>query len=140
MLVYTLKRLLMMIPVFFLISLFIFVLLNLAPGRPGESGGDQAQSARVANQSALLFKQQFHLDKPILFNTRFNLGEAEVRELLVTAFALSGDPPAGARIAAREALEDGGAYLVPGLVALSSGSEPELAWRAQQFQIGRAHV
>ena len=39
MLQYTIKRLLLMPPTFFLVSLVIFIVLNVAPGRPGAGGG-----------------------------------------------------------------------------------------------------
>ena len=39
MLQYALKRLLLVVPTFFLISMVIFLVLNVAPGKPGEVGG-----------------------------------------------------------------------------------------------------
>ena len=44
---YILRRLLLMIPTFFGISLLIFLVLNLAPGRPGK----QAESADVVSNA-----------------------------------------------------------------------------------------
>ncbi|HNH48021.1 MAG TPA: hypothetical protein PKY30_13335, partial [Myxococcota bacterium] len=95
MLQYTLRRVLLMVPVFFLISLLVFLLLNLAPGRPGERGGaenGQSGKTEVTSESVMLFKQQFSLDKPILFNTRSWMDQAEVRQLLSNAYGLEGDP------------------------------------------------
>ncbi len=121
MLQYTLRRILLMVPVFFLISLLVFLLLNLAPGRPGERGGaesGQSGKTEVTSESVMLFKQQFALDKPILLNTRSWMDQGEVRRLLSDAYGLEGDPTPADRVAAREALEDGGFYLVRHLVAL----------------------
>lgn len=121
MLQYTLRRVLLMVPVFFLISLLVFLLLNLAPGRPGERGGaenGQSGKTEVTSESVMLFKQQFSLDKPILLNTRSWIDQADVRQLLSDAYGLEGDPLPAARVAAREALEDFGVYLVRHQVAL----------------------
>lgn len=129
MLQYALKRLLLIPPTFFLVSLVIFAVLNLAPGRPGSSTqgfegtreGDQRESYR-------LFKEQFNLDKPILFNTRFLLTLNDTRALLDAAH----DPRAVAatRIDAQEKLEDYGRALVRHLVVLLD--EPEYARRASE--------
>lgn len=130
MLQYTLRRVLLMVPVFFLISLLVFLLLNLAPGRPGERGGaenGQSGKTEVTSESVMLFKQQFSLDKPILFNTRSWMDQAEVRQLLSDAYGLEGNPLPAARVAAREALEDFGTYLVRHQVALIlQDSNPDL--------------
>ena len=57
MLQYALKRCLLIPPTFFLVSIVIFVVLNLAPGRPGEqaqlngekAGTQQRESYRIGN-------------------------------------------------------------------------------------------
>ena len=86
MLQYTIKRLLLMPPTFFLVSLVIFIVLNVAPGRPGASAAaaESGESSDSANQreSFRIFKEQFNLDKPILFNVRFNLTRGEIEEIL----------------------------------------------------------
>ena len=101
MLQYTIKRLLIMIPTFFVVSVVIFLILNLAPGRPGQAG-DQGISKTAesvgARESYRIFKEQFNLDKPILLNTRFALEQSEVRELLVVGYNLAGKPSAAERI------------------------------------------
>src|SRR3954469_2967645 len=113
---YLLRRLLFMIPTFFGISLLIFAVLNLAPGRPGA----QTESADVASiargeqtqESYKIFREQFNLDKPILLNTRYALRTEEVRhDLEVVAQVL----PATIveRLAVQERLDDLGNYAVP---------------------------
>src|SRR6185369_973303 len=85
---YILRRLLLMIPTFFGISLMLFLILNLAPGRPGAlQNADLAQTMRgeVTQESYRIFREQFHLDKPVLFNTRFTLTRDEVRALVSAA-------------------------------------------------------
>src|SRR5690606_20332474 len=118
---YLLRRLLMMIPTFFGISIIVFAVLNLAPGRPGA----QADSADVAanargeqtQESYAVFREQFNLDKPIFLNTRFALDTGEVRrDLRVVAEA---DPARIVeRIAVQDRLGDLGNYAVPHLMAV----------------------
>lgn len=126
MLQYTLKRLLLTIPTFFFISLLLFLVLNIAPGRPGAAagGGDGERGNQEQKESYRIFKEQFNLDKPILLNTRFALEQSEVRELLVTGFNLEGDPSAAQRIEAQDNLEDYGNYLVRHLVPLLDDADP----------------
>ncbi len=82
---YTVKRLLIMIPTFFVVSLIIFLVLNFAPGRPGQAGQQgirsTAESAN-ANEGYRIFKEQFNLDKPILLNTRWAMSEDDVIALM----------------------------------------------------------
>ncbi|MEL6761119.1 MAG: ABC transporter permease, partial [Myxococcota bacterium] len=74
MLAYLARRLLIVPPTLFLVSLVIFVVLNLAPGRPGERSVGSMDAREMASRSSYrLFRQQFGLDKPILLNTRFLL-------------------------------------------------------------------
>ncbi len=118
--VYVLRRLLLMIPTFIGISLILFVVLNLAPGRPGAAAsGDLGASMRGqrTQESYRIFREQFNLDKPVLLNTRFALERADVEAALRAA---AGEAPATAaeRISAQERLEDFGGYAVPHLVAI----------------------
>lgn len=129
MLQYALRRILWMVPTFFMISMAVFVLVNLAPGNPGATGGGaEGQSGDAATSEAVVFfKRQFALDKPVLLNTRFALSRADVRDLLVTAHSLAGSPTPAEVIAAREALDDYGNDLVPHLVPLlAEDADPEV--------------
>ena len=125
---YILRRLLLMIPTFFGISLLIFLMLNLAPGRPGKQSdtGDVAANARgeATAESYRLFREQFNLDKPILFNTRFALTAAELRRQLEIAAQLA---PASIteRVQLQEQLEDLGNYAVPGLLQVMLEADAE---------------
>ena len=133
MLQYAIKRLLLMPPTFFLVSLAIFVVLNVAPGRPGtsDSAAQSGESSQSANQreSFRIFKEQFNLDKPILFNTRFSLTRADIEEALKIAYRLdSTDVRSAVRIEAQDNLDDWGNYMVRHLIAiLGDDSEPELS-------------
>jgi peptide/nickel transport system permease protein len=123
-----------MIPTFFGISLILFVILNLAPGRPGAAqNGDLSQSMRgeVTAESYKIFREQFHLDKPVLFNTRFTLTAEQVRAKVSAAAGIGAS--AAERVAAQEELEDLGAAAVPHLIALLDAPAPKLRDAAVYF-------
>lgn len=115
---YVIRRLLIMIPTFFGISLVIFALLNFAPGRPGaQQSADLARNARSeqSQESYRIFREQFDLDKPVLVNTRFALRTEEVlADVRVAAGTVQATP--AERIHAQERLEDFGQYAIPHLV------------------------
>ncbi len=140
MLNYVIKRLLLMVPTFAAISLVIFVVLNFAPGTPGaqmatgESGGQDASTAGEQRESYRIFKEQFNLDKPVLFNTRYNLGKAEVAGELIAVLNESGDVSAGRRIEAQENIENWGRYAVPGLMGVLSDETASLRLRSLASQ------
>ncbi len=116
---YILRRLLLMIPTFFGISLLIFLVLNLAPGRPGKQAesADVVSNARgeATSESYKLFREQFNLDKPILFNTRFLLTTEQLRHQLEVAGQIV-PAPISERMVLQEQLEDLGSYAVPHLM------------------------
>ncbi len=127
MLQYTIKRLLLVVPTFFFISLLLFLVLNIAPGRPGAQGSEQGESAnQEQKESYRIFKEQFNLDKPILVNTRWAMEPAEARAWLLVAHDIEGENSAAARIEAQERLEDYGNYLVPHLITLLDDANPEV--------------
>jgi peptide/nickel transport system permease protein len=123
---YLLRRLLMMIPTFFGISLIVFAVLNLAPGQPGgqAEGGDLASDARSAStqESYKIFREQFDLDKPILVNTRFALSTPAVRHDLEVAAELV-PAPISERLAVLEHLADLGEYAVPHLMSVLESAD-----------------
>lgn len=116
---YIVRRLLLMIPTFVGISLLLFVVLNLAPGRPGKQTGDVVMDSRRegTQESYRIFSEQFNLDKPVLFNTLFALTQADIDRVVRTALG-GNDVPPRERIQAQHALEDFGSFAVPHLVAL----------------------
>jgi len=122
---YVLRRLLVMIPTFFGISLIIFLVLNLAPGRPGaQQTEDLAQNARSerTDQSYRIFREQFDLDKPVLFNARFALARADVEDDVIVATGAR-NATAAEKIAAQNRLEDYGEFAVPHLVAIMEDAD-----------------
>jgi peptide/nickel transport system permease protein len=117
---YVLRRLLLMIPTFFGISLIIFAVLNFAPGRPGaQQSSDVAKNARneQSQESFRAFREQFDLDKPVLINTRFLLTRGDVEHSLALATGRT-KGSSGDRIRAQEELEDVGEHAIPHLVSV----------------------
>jgi len=129
---YILRRVLIMIPTFFGISILVFAVLNFAPGNPGrgKQGTDIATDIRGATsqESNRIFREQFGLDRPVLLNTYpMTLEVAEVREALEVVSGAT-DGTATDRIRAQDALESYGSYSVPQLMevvreANASGDE-----------------
>ena len=120
MLTYATKRILLMIPTFFAISLLIFVLLNIGAGDPGtqQFAGDGNQDAEKGEnrESYRIFKEQFGLDKPILFNTRFDLSRDVVEQTIKDTLNVADRVSLSRQIEAQEDLDDWGRYAVPGLI------------------------
>lgn len=140
MLNYVIKRLFLMLPTFAAISLVIFVVLNFAPGTPGgtmatgEAGGQDASTAGEQRESYRIFKEQFNLDKPVLFNTRYDLGRPEIEAELSAILNESGDVPPARRIEAQEDIENWGRYAVPGLLGVLSDTSASSGMRALASQ------
>ena len=113
-----------MIPTFLGIALIVFAVLNLAPGkRPGaaKQGTDLAADVRnqTTQESYRIFREQFNLDKPVLFNTLFALERS--RRCSRCSRVVAGDGRGETRPSAsrrRSSLEDFGQYAVPHLVEI----------------------
>ena len=136
---YIIKRILVMVPTFFAISLVIFLVLNFAPGTPGTSlmgageAGQDAQQNDQQRESYRIFKEQFNLDKPILINTRYKLSQAEVQQTLTDIINEAGTVSPSRQIQAQEDIENWGGYAVPGLMGVLRTTEnPKLQAYASQ--------
>lgn len=134
---YILKRILLMVPTFLAVSLILFVLLNLAPGDPaaqalasGDASSGQSTQSGQKRESYRLFKEQFNLDKPILFNTRYGLGRDDVEGTLRDILQLDGEVGMGRRMEAYGQIEDWGWYAIPGLVDILSDTAAPYGMRA----------
>lgn len=141
---YIAKRILLMIPTLFMIVLLTFVVLNYAPGSPAQSqlGGQGAEQAGAegTSETRRLFKQQFNLDKPVLFNNRFWLDRHDLAQRLEiladsdrpvcsgenspeNCISPEQEPDDSEVIYARELLNEWGAYVVPELYEVARGHE-----------------
>ncbi|MFM8980495.1 MAG: hypothetical protein ACKOSS_08540, partial [Planctomycetia bacterium] len=78
---YLLRRLLLMVPTFLGISVVIWLVMALSPGKPtgagggGEMGADPAQMDPNRDESERIFREQFALNRPVLWNGWTRLGE-----------------------------------------------------------------
>ncbi|MDJ0521083.1 MAG: ABC transporter permease subunit, partial [Planctomycetota bacterium] len=83
---YVIKRVLIMIPTFFGVSLALWLVMTLAPGRPssGQQGpgqgepGAKMEGREGRNISERIFRHQFGLNRPRFLNTWVGLDKAEV--------------------------------------------------------------
>lgn len=137
---YIIKRIMLMFPTLFFISVIIFLVLNLAPGKPSSSSmsseGTQDSKSSEARESYRIFKEQFNFDKPVMFNTRFLLTREDVlAELTVlgdfarptctapntpeNCIEAANKPKSGRIIAAQDTIEDWGTYVVPQLLDIA---------------------
>ncbi|MEC7240977.1 MAG: ABC transporter permease [Myxococcota bacterium] len=136
---YIVKRILLMIPTFFAISLIVFLVMHAAPGQPGASvqgAGDASQDADqgAENEAYTLFKQQFNLDKPVLFNTRYGLSDEEVLSAIEDSMNFGGEVLPGRQIEAKEQLTDWAQYAVPGLLkVLTEHPDKSIRSRASKW-------
>ncbi len=118
MLGYVVKRLLLIPPKIFVISLVVFLVLNLA-GSPPQDNNAESATPGGANAAWLAFRKQFDLDLPILVNTRYLTTAEEVEGWVRDAAAVATTSEAAvARVRAQERLDDWGWELVPHLVPL----------------------
>jgi len=148
---YVLKRLLLMIPTLFGISLILWLVVTAAPGDPGQQqmGEAQTQTGRAGGgESRRIFRSQFNLDKPLFWNDYVSLSAGEVFAEVKRASDPSIPPKARAR--AFERLQDWGYFAVPALVrsldlagtpeekALVLARLPQNASRLGATRVGRA--
>lgn len=155
MLTYVLKRILIMIPTFFGVSLAIWLVMTMAPGRPtsgaakgpGAEPGASMESKAGKNVSERIFRHQFGLNRPRFFNTWVYLDKDDLRELVKIQREGKAKHGIKAVTKATETLEDYDRYAVPGLIALlgeTTGAEQAsmLAWlraSAYRYPPDRAH-
>ena len=124
---YIIRRALLMIPTFFAVSLVVFCIINIAPGRPGQQAAqDGTEEATGSKREAYrIFKSQFNLDKPILFNTRFLIGKNDVLNALVKSINKGRAYKPSEQMEAIEWIEDCGEYVVPHLLSIARETKDE---------------
>lgn len=124
---YILRRILLMIPTFFAISLIVFIILNLAPGTPGAQAGAQGQESADESGSKReayrIFKRQFGLDKPVVLNLRYKLKDKNV--LTYLTYIARKDASLKNKIKAEETLENYGSYILPHLIRIINTTKDE---------------
>lgn len=137
---YVIKRLLMMIPTLFGVSLVVWAILALAPTAPitsqGAGSSEEGRSAGEAggvSQSVKVFRAQYGLDKPPILNTYYSLDESDIRAAVEKLSAESGTYTIQERSAAQEDLVLWGQYAVPGLLQVVQNSKGRLQDAAMQW-------
>jgi hypothetical protein len=119
--IYIVRRLLLMIPLLFGISCVNFFIVTSAPAPRSSnvqsSGELDASKSLEANEGEYIFRRTFNLDKPQFFNTRFWLDDHEIFWLL-SAPTRRWELPAVKR-SSQNTLEDYGRGIVPHLVRIA---------------------
>jgi peptide/nickel transport system permease protein len=112
---YIVRRLLLMIPMLFGISIVNFAILNLAPAPRSSNvtntGDLDLASSMEANEGEHIFRRTFNLDKPAFLNTRYGLRNEEILWRLTSpqrSYELPKD-----RTEAKDTLDDYGRTIVP---------------------------
>jgi peptide/nickel transport system permease protein len=142
---YVVKRLLLMVPTLFGISLILWLMMVAAPGRPtteAQGFGDTETRADASRDIAkgeqeFLFRRQFALDRPVLWNGWTSLRTEDVRAAVEDARGKMDVVGPRAKRLATERLEDWGFYAVPPLVELL-GTTTEEAQDAVQYWLRRS--
>jgi peptide/nickel transport system permease protein len=123
---YVVRRLLLMVPTTFGISLVLWAVMVAAPGRPGGAARAFGETERVSDptedvakgEAEFLFRRQFALDRPTLVNSWTSLDADDVLEAIRTSRAGLAEVGGRAKRLAQERLEDWGTYSVPALMSL----------------------
>ncbi|MGE3166096.1 MAG: ABC transporter permease subunit [Planctomycetota bacterium] len=138
---YVIKRLLLMIPTLFGVSLVVWVILTCAPeppiaaqapGAEGKSTGD----AGGLSQSVKVFRAQYGLDRPAVLNPYYKLTAEEVRKKLLDANDRAAEVKV--RSDAQEQLIRWGYYAVPALHSFVAGTDVALRDTAMSWLVKSA--
>jgi len=113
---YLAKRILLMIPTLVGISLVLWLVVTAAPGSPGGRTFGEAltQEGAGGGESRRIFRAQFNLDKPVVWNWYVSLEPEEVLGEVRASVDLR--LPGKVRSRADQRLIDWGEYAVPALV------------------------
>lgn len=118
---YVLRRLLLMIPMLFGISIVNFLIINAgeAPrmSNVNESGDFDASASMQANEREHIFRRTFNLDKPRFYNLRYSLQDEEILWLLASPQRVWEIP--ADRKDALHTLDDYGRVIVPHLLRIA---------------------
>jgi peptide/nickel transport system permease protein len=133
---YVVRRVLLMVPTLFGITMIVWLLMVASPGRPGtqaSAGGSDSGAAmdpskeRAKGESQRIFRRHFALDRPLFWNSWTDLDDDDVLEAVRLSRAPIEDVGAKAKREASERLEDWGDYAVPALVRLLAATAGEPA-------------
>ena len=139
---YLIKRVLLMIPTFFGVSLVVWVVLTLAPEPPIEQQaanaeeGEETDDSGSVSTSVKVFRAQYGLDKPAILNFYYAISDKAVRKAVGNASAVEREPSLAERNKGREQLIKWGYYAAPNLARLTRGEngamrDAALSWLIQ---------
>ena len=140
---FILRRTLLMIPTLFGISFVTWLVMMLAPGRPGgtalamEGGADQIADMTKELEKGKAqrnFRRQFGLDRPLFWNDWYDLDAGTILVKVRDAAAPIKEIGAREKRLAREALEDYGTYAVPPLIELLNRDDLDDATRFETLR------
>ena len=122
---YVVRRLLLMIPTLFGISLINFALINAADVSRSSTisaeGSLDASASVEAGEADRILRATFNLDKPVFFNTRYSLSDGEILWRLTTPLRVYSLP--AEKVKDRDTLDDYGRTIVPHLVRIAQSEE-----------------
>ncbi len=128
---YIVRRLLLMVPTILVISVINFAIINAAPAprlsNVNADGIFDKSASAEANEGEFIFRQTFALDKPVFWNTRYALDDAEIL-WRVSSYLRPWELPKDRR-AHRDTLADYGRVIIPHLVRICDAATAPLgAW------------
>ena len=110
-----------MIPMLFGISIVNFLIINAgeAPrmSNVNESGDFDASASMQANEREHIFRRTFNLDKPVFYNTRYDLTDGEILWHLASPTRTPELPRDGKK--SMHTLDDYGRVIVPHLLRIA---------------------
>lgn len=142
---YLLKRILLMVPTFFGVSLVVWAVVSGAPEPPivqqvptaAEGGAGRGQAGGVPN-AVKVFRAQYGLDKPKILNLYYDLPADEVRRTLEDSIDLEQTRTIKLRSDAQEHLIEWGEYAAPALLAICAETEGPLRDSAMTWLVRSA--
>lgn len=127
---YIIKRILWMIPTFFIITLVVFAIVRLSPGKPSyiSADSDQAQEqSETTLESERRYRAEFGLDRPAILNFWPWTSKSDVQELLETIINENDEYTSSEVATAQETLSDMGEYAVAPLIEiLQTTDDPKM--------------
>ena len=138
---YIAKRLLLMIPTLFGVSLVVWAIMAAAPEPPvadrvpkGEQGEGTGEGGAMS-EAVKVFRAQYGLDKPSILNFYFDIDKADVLAALKSAWRPEGDEEERVRLKlrAQEQLLKWDLYAVPALVEILDEVDGGLRDQAQTW-------
>jgi len=141
---YVLKRLLLMIPTLFGVSLVVFVIVMSAPAPPiaqrvpTAEAGREAGAAGEVPHAVKVFRAQYGLDKPVALNFYYEIDKEAVRRTLEDSIDAEGTRTIKIKSEAQEQLIKWDEYATPALMELIAETRERLRDAAMSWLVKSA--